>query len=214
MKEISKIFEEDYKVNNENYFFVAIKVLILGYLLIKGLFISDDVTVHMKYGFYSLAMIASVLCVTHLCGIKLWTFKKFSKFDVLIILVVLLLSQGFDYLYELIYPEPSLNDTNLTNQFSGTPLWLLIISVSIIPAVVEEIVTRGFIMRVLFRGHLFIGLIVSSVIFTILHDGNNIIEYIPYFVFGILMGLAYLKTRRIEVPIIIHLLNNLLAVLL
>lgn len=213
MKKIKEIFVEDNKVNNDDFFIAIIKVIVLGYLLMQGLFISDDVTIHMKYGFYSLALIGIVLYATHICGIKLLTFKKFNKFDVLTIFGVLLFSQGFDYVFEFIYPEPSLNDTNLTNQFSGTPLWLLIISISITPALVEEVVTRGFIMRVLFRGHLFLGLIVSSAIFAFLHDSNNIIEYIPYFMFGILMGLAYLKTRRIEVPIIIHLLNNLLAVL-
>ncbi|MCO4362336.1 CPBP family intramembrane metalloprotease [Staphylococcus agnetis] len=214
MKEINKIFIEDYKVNNENYFFALIKVCILGYLFLKGFFISDDVTIHLKYGFYSLAMVGIALFATHIFGIRLWSFKKFSKSDVLIIIGVLILSQGFDYLFELIHPEPSLNDMNLTNHFSKTPLWLLFISISVIPALVEEVVIRGFIMRVLFRGHLFIGLITSSMIFAILHDGNNIIEYIPYFVFGMLMGLAYLKTRRIEVPILIHFFNNLLVVLL
>ncbi|HGN7345161.1 TPA: type II CAAX endopeptidase family protein [Staphylococcus aureus] len=213
MKKINEIFVEDYKVNKDKYLIAVIKVLVLGYFLMKGLFISDDVTIHMKYAFYSLALVGLVLYTTHLFGIRLWTFKKFNKFDILIVLGVLMLSQGFDYLFQLIHPEPSLNDTNLINQFSGTPVWLLVISISIVPAIVEEVVTRGFIMRVIFRGHLLIGLIVSSAVFALLHDGNNIVEYIPHFVFGIFMGLAYLKTRRIEVPIMIHFLNNLLVVL-
>ncbi|WP_214418221.1 CPBP family glutamic-type intramembrane protease, partial [Staphylococcus aureus] len=36
--------------------------------------------------------------------------------------------------------------------------------------IVEEIVFRGMIIRVVFRKHLFIGLVVSSLVFASLHE--------------------------------------------
>ncbi|EAD4684369.1 CPBP family intramembrane metalloprotease, partial [Listeria monocytogenes] len=40
------------------------------------------------------------------------------------------------------------------------------------------------------------------------------VDFILYFSLGLILGLSYWKTQRIEVPIIIHILNNALSFLI
>uniref|UniRef100_UPI00210A17A2 CPBP family intramembrane glutamic endopeptidase n=1 Tax=Staphylococcus aureus TaxID=1280 RepID=UPI00210A17A2 len=88
-----------------------------------------------------------------------------------------------------------------------------IFTVTIIPAIVEEIVFRGMIIRVIFRKHLFLELLVSSLVFASLHESDTWIGYLPYLYTGLIFGLIYIKTKRLEMVIFLHFLNNLLALL-
>ncbi|PNZ73080.1 CPBP family intramembrane metalloprotease [Mammaliicoccus stepanovicii] len=112
-----------------------------------------------------------------------------------------------DTIYLHFYPLPT-NEELLENSTNSLPIWISIVSIAIIPAIIEEIIFRIFILRVVFRNHLLIGLIVSSLAFAAVHDSDTLIGYLPYFLSGLIFGFAYLKTRRIEVPILIHFLNN------
>ncbi|HDJ7734200.1 TPA: CPBP family intramembrane metalloprotease SdpA, partial [Staphylococcus aureus] len=105
------------------------------------------------------------------------------------------------------------NEQQLEQEIRNTPFYISIFTVTIIPAIVEEIVFRGMIIRVIFRKHLFLGLLVSSLVFASLHESETWIGYLPYLYSGLIFGLIYIKTKRLEVVIFMHFLNNLLALL-
>ncbi|MCO4360838.1 hypothetical protein MTR04_10970, partial [Staphylococcus agnetis] len=53
---------------------------------------------------------------------------------------------------------------------------------------VEEIISRVFNLRVIFRNHLFISMIVSTLVFVVLHDGQNFVGFLPYIYSGFILS--------------------------
>lgn len=78
---------------------------------------------------------------------------------------------------------------------------------ALLSGVIEELFFRGFLQNE-------IGIILASIIFGLLHTGFSR-RYLPYtlwaLVAGLILGYSYLLTQAIIVPIIAHILNNLVA---
>ncbi|HDJ5860214.1 TPA: CPBP family intramembrane metalloprotease SdpA, partial [Staphylococcus aureus] len=161
---------------------------------------------------YSMLIVLVGLILLRLFKINLFSFKKLTLSQVIYIIGGALLIYGLDNLYLYFHDVPA-NEQQLEQAIRNTPFYISIFTVTIIPAIVEEIVFRGMIIRVIFRKHLFLGLIVSSLVFASLHESDTWIGYLPYLYSGLIFGLIYIKTKRLEVVIFMHFLNNLLALL-
>ncbi len=73
--------------------------------------------------------------------------------------------------------------------------------------IVEELLFRGVMLhRFTFKWGLKKAILTSSLIFGVLHA-----DFIGAFIFGLVMCILYIKTGTIIIPIIAHMLNNLLA---
>ncbi|MDX2230931.1 MAG: CPBP family intramembrane glutamic endopeptidase [Leptolyngbyaceae cyanobacterium bins.349] len=82
------------------------------------------------------------------------------------------------------------------------------IAVILVAPIAEELIFRGFMLqRWGVKWNLPLALILSSVVFGLLHLTNPI----GLTVFGFLMGVLYIKTRSLIVPIAGHMLNNVIA---
>lgn len=92
--------------------------------------------------------------------------------------------------------------------------WLSsIITVVIAGPVVEEIVFRYIIMGKIRPYGRKKAIIISSVLFGILHlKGINIVEFFVYFILGICLGIIYDKANKITVSIGVHCLYNVINV--
>ena len=97
---------------------------------------------------------------------------------------------GLDYLYDMFAP-PTLNEILLDEESEDAPYHIALLSTAIIPPITEEIICRGLIIRILFRNHLFLGFIVSTVFFTLIHESDTLIGYLPYFYSGLIFGYTY-----------------------
>ncbi len=86
--------------------------------------------------------------------------------------------------------------------------FMLFLGVSIF----EEVLCRGYILGTLMDSmNKFIALLISSLIFAVLHIPNNHISFIPVlnlFLAGVLLGSAYIYTRNLWFPIGMHLFWN------
>lgn len=93
------------------------------------------------------------------------------------------------------------------------PLVVLIISISIIPAVCEEIAFRGLIMRG-FLKRLPPGwsIFLTAVLFAFMHF--SLYRFLPTFVLGLVLGYAVWKTGSLLVGIVMHILNNGLVIII
>ncbi len=97
--------------------------------------------------------------------------------------------------------------TNVNIVFSGMPLYLYLFTFIVAPFD-EETLFRGFLVPR-------IGIIGSSLIFAILHFGyGSISELIAAFIFGLIAGYAFKKTRSLYVSILGHALVNFLTIAL
>ena len=89
------------------------------------------------------------------------------------------------------------------------PLLGIFISTVVISPIVEELIFRGVLLnRLRLITPVIFSLLASSLLFGALHSFGSIISA---FVFGICMGILYIKTNNICVPILAHFLNNLFA---
>ncbi len=85
----------------------------------------------------------------------------------------------------------------------GEWLWLMLLTVVVAPFV-EELFFRGFLLqRWARRWGTATGVVASSALFAVLHG-----EWLGHFVFGVVMALLYLETRRLWMPMLAHAVNN------
>jgi membrane protease YdiL (CAAX protease family) len=84
---------------------------------------------------------------------------------------------------------------------------------ALLPAIGEELFFRGSLQKVLLRlsNQPWLAIFVSSTIFALLH--NTFLKIIPIFTLGIFLGVIFHVTRNLWYTIIIHFINNALAVL-
>lgn len=86
---------------------------------------------------------------------------------------------------------------------------LMLTLVLAIAPVVEELIFRGILLqRWATKWGLGRALLASSILFGLLHPNNPV----GLTLFGLAMGLLYIQTRSLWVPIVFHALNNLAAV--
>lgn len=106
---------------------------------------------------------------------------------------------------------------NLTNQniieklFLNSNILILILSLCIIGPIQEEILFRGYIFNS--TKNRYIGLMLSSIIFSLMHSPTNLMAFIVYFILGSVFGIVYLVSGSIELSILAHILNNSISLI-
>lgn len=91
----------------------------------------------------------------------------------------------------------------------------IIISVLLftVVAIVEETLLRGYILKnLMFSFNKYVALIVSSILFSLMHALNpnvDLFSLFNLFLAGILLGLSYIYTKNLWFPIALHLSWNL-----
>lgn len=96
--------------------------------------------------------------------------------------------------------------TNVQKIYSGMPIWFFMLTFTLIPFD-EETMFRGFLVPR-------IGIIVSALIFAVLHASYlSISELIAAFIYGLLAGYTFKKTGSLYTTIIAHALINALAII-
>ena len=88
----------------------------------------------------------------------------------------------------------------------GIATALYVISIVLLPAVLEELLFRGIIMQSLRRYGDGFALIVSAVLFSLYH--SNLIQLLPTLLFGLAIGYFVMRTGSVLTGILIHMLNN------
>lgn len=87
----------------------------------------------------------------------------------------------------------------------------MIFMVLVIAPIFEELIFRGVILRTLLRYHTTFAILVSGVLFGMMH--MNLVQGIPTMLFGIVLGYVCVKSDSILPCIIIHFLNNFISLL-
>ena len=106
--------------------------------------------------------------------------------------------------------------SNTTNQAAienahMNPFVLITVTVIMAP-IVEELIFRGLLMGRVFNLDSIVGLILSSLLFGLVHTPNSIGVWIVYAGMGFALGTGYRKFQKLEYCIIAHMINNSIAV--
>ncbi len=141
-----------------------------------------------------------------------------------LLVLVRLFAGGYMFLQDMVIPE-AIRDIyeKLYELIEKTYMQLLaadtipelfrsILVGALVPAVCEEFLFRGLLQRSLEEKlSPTKAIIISSVIFAVIH--LNIIQVIPLFAIGLLLGYAAYKSGSLYLPMILHFLNNAIAIL-
>ncbi|PIK96407.1 hypothetical protein SYN60AY4M2_04625 [Synechococcus sp. 60AY4M2] len=120
------------------------------------------------------------------------------------------------YWVSLSFPELAESMLDSLGEEEGETAWpqvyqgLRWLSIAVVAPITEEWLFRGILLhRWSLKWGLDRGLLASSVVFGLLHPNP-----LGLTVFGLVMGLLYLKARSLSLPILAHALNNILALAL
>lgn len=103
------------------------------------------------------------------------------------------------------------NDAVIQTIFTGENPLLIILLIGVSAPIMEEIVFRGGIIGLWLEKFPIVGIAISSVLFGLIHGPTNLISFLIYGLMGLILSMAYYKTKRLEVSISIHFLNNIFA---
>ena len=104
-----------------------------------------------------------------------------------------------------------LSESSVSEVSTYSGLFISMIITVICAPLMEELFFRAIIFkRISRRFNIYLGLIVSSLIFGLLHIELAIIGA---FIFGIACCILYIKYKNILIPMTVHFLNNLIAFL-
>ncbi len=96
-------------------------------------------------------------------------------------------------------------------QIMNAPVWITLISVSVFAPLFEEWLCRGMVLRgLLQKTHPASAILVSAAFFAVLH--MNPWQALPAFLLGILFGYVYYKTGSLKLTMLMHCVNNTMAV--
>lgn len=144
--------------------------------------------------------------------IKIHTTLLFSLLAILIFLLILPLVNPLDFFEKIANQKITTHklDYLIFKNHSFNNLFYFFLMVIITP-VIEEILYRGIILNLFLKKYsILFSITLSSVIFAFIHLKFIGIGYL--FLYGLLFGFAYYKTKSLFTSILLHFLINLMAV--
>ena len=106
------------------------------------------------------------------------------------------------------------NQASLMEEFRRGDVILLSIMLGVLAPIAEEIIFRGIIPLKIFKGYESWGYIIGGLLFAIFHGPTNIMSFVIYGGASVILTLLACRTRRLEVSIAVHMINNGLPAIL
>lgn len=94
------------------------------------------------------------------------------------------------------------------------PLYFIAFTAAVSAPILEELLFRGVIMGKIFSPTSYWGLVISSLLFGLVHSPTDIGSWGIYAGGGFVLGWLYRKTGRLDYCMVLHFINNGLAMLL
>lgn len=113
---------------------------------------------------------------------------------------------------EAIGKETTANELLLEAFLSRQPRFFVYLSVALLPAVLEELVFRGLLLKQFFGSFSWVVLVVTSLLFGWAHGPTDFPSWFIYAGAGFIFGYVYIKTDNLAYPMVIHFVNNFLTV--
>ena len=185
-------------------------IVIILFFICEALFLT-----YMNKPVFSIIGVICLLLTLLLCKLfkfNLFSFKALKRNEIVFIIISFLVIEITTYLITTFFPLPS-NQESLSKMVDQSNLIVAIITLGILIPIIEECIFRGVFIKVLFQKSQRIGVIISILLFTFAHGPSSVTDFIIYGLPAVIYSVSYYKTKRLEIPIIIHIMNNLCAFL-
>ena len=146
------------------------------------------------------------------CALDSSHFGSLGGFSMAVIVSIATMAMAFlaDSL-NILMPEAPEWFEKAMEQIMDAPVWITLISVSVFAPLFEEWLCRGMVLRgLLQKTHPVSAILVSAAFFAVLH--MNPWQALPAFLLGILFGYVYYKTGSLKLTMLMHCVNNTMAV--
>ena len=168
------------------------------------------------YGIWALGSLAIFIVIAY--RFKLLSLKEINWRRLVAIaslnLVIFFLGDLLGYFIgQLTHNATMENQDALNAIFAHVPFYLHLVVVGFIP-IMEEIIFRGLLAKVLFGKYFKTGLVISSLLFMAGHSAFTLQTIVIYGIMSAGLAITYYKTKRIEYSMGVHILNNSISVLL
>ena len=197
--------------------FLALTLLILDLTLLGAfLLLTQDgkfsLVEQIGYGVWALGSLAIFIVIAY--RFKLLSLKEIN-WRRLVILVIFFLGDLLGYFVgQLTHNAAMENQDALNKMFIHVPTYLQFAVVGFIIPIMEEIIFRGLLAKVLFGKYFKTGLVISSLLFMAGHSASTPQTIVIYGIMSAGLAITYYKTKRIEYSMGVHILNNSISVLL
>ena len=212
------------KIQMGIFFGVYLLFYLTKTVLMDGLGIGENLRNPVSLVFYIVTGLAGLYIFRKdfLDGLKEW--KEHLGKNIAVFIGVLILNMVLGAVANIpayiIWPNSdTINNTNINNFISTTSPFWVILSIGILGPIVEEIIFRIlFIKRASSKVNTVICIIISSVLFMLLHchalTPMEIMMNMDKLVTGLLFGTALVVTKNPTVPTLVHIINNTLGVVI
>ena len=206
-------------LKNLGWFLLAVLSFFFGYGLVQSMAVEA-----LKLGAspYAATLLYVALAGVYVYGIYKWYQKGpvhieksgFNRFIWLPALVWFL-----SLVVQFFLPnDPSVNQQVATDLTLSQPLFSFFAIVIFAP-LTEELIFRGMLARYLFpkqdnSKQTLIFLLVSSLLFALIHFPGDVQQFLVYASLGLSLGLAYVSRKGLVYSISLHALNNLVSFLM
>lgn len=134
-------------------------------------------------------------------------------FKILLSLLVVVLYFLFTIISHNFFPvSVATNQTQLLNTLNNSSILgiqLELLAITLLGPIFEELMCRGLLMNFYFKNSKFgFDVILSAIVFSLLHQHQNLSVLLPYFIFGLLLGLLYRFTGKLQYTMLAHILIN------
>lgn len=124
----------------------------------------------------------------------------------------LILSGVYAYFALKYLPEETKLLESFDFLFSNTTIISQLIIISMIPAIIEELLFRGlFLSSFLNNTSAFKSIVITSLMFAAMHF--SLIKLVPTFLLGAVFGYVVYKSKSILIAIFLHFINNSISIL-
>ena len=106
------------------------------------------------------------------------------------------------------------NQASLIEEFRRGDMISFPIMLGVLAPIAEEIIFRGIIPLKIFKGYESWGYIIGGLLFALFHGPTNIMSFVIYGGASVILTLLAYRTRRLEVSIAVHMINNGLPAIL
>jgi membrane protease YdiL (CAAX protease family) len=110
-------------------------------------------------------------------------------------------------------PIPDRKLVGIEQLIDTPPLLVVLLAVAVLPAICEEVLFRGVLVRgFASRIHAWIAIPLAALLFSIYH--LNLVQLVPTFTLGIVLGAIALRANSAVPTMLAHGINNMIAILI
>ncbi len=150
--------------------------------------------------------------------------KKLGLYTVIFIGLLLISNMLNNTVFSSYITDLGANEAIIQEVLASSPGLLVILSITVIGPLIEEYVFRyGLITKLLARFNRYVAASIATVIFAFIHIGftqifslnfgQTIHLFLIYMPISIVLNFVYAKEQNLAYPIVIHIINNSIAVI-